>query len=304
MKRTLSLLLLPSLLLSACSEPESQDKSSDDRLPAEITEEEIPPEKSSPEETSPEESSPEESSPEESSPESAAAGSGIEVLFNGEDLTGWKGNPEHWTVENGVIIGATTAETEVPHNQFLIWQGEPVEDFILTADLRLTSEGNNSGIQYRSQPRPQTGEYSMGGYQCDMHPDSWANGMLYDERGRGILCKRGMKAVITSEGEARQVGELPAEPVFDTAEWNTYRVTARGNHLVHEINDVVTADIHDHQESERELSGLIAFQIHRGAPMKIEIRNVTLERLPKSDLVAPEETPIPEDAPLVHPPKN
>ena len=144
----------------------------------------------------------------------------------------------------------------------------------------------------------------MSGYQCDIHPAVWALGMLYDEKGRGILCKRGMEAVVTPEGKAKVVGELPMEPEFDPSEWNTYTIVAKGNHLVHQVNGVTTAEITDHHESDRDLSGVIAFQIHRGPAMKVEIREVSLKRLPKADLVSPDETPVPADAADVNPPKK
>ena len=34
----------------------------------------------------------------------------MQVLFNGKDLTGWDGNPDLWTVKDGVIHGETTDE--------------------------------------------------------------------------------------------------------------------------------------------------------------------------------------------------
>ncbi len=159
-----------------------------------------------------------------------------EALFNGKDLTGWKGNAANWKVENGTIVGTTTDEAPLPYNQFLIYEGDPVEDFILTADLKLTSDGNNSGIQYRASVRPDLGENVVSGYQCDMHPAIWANGMLYDEKGRGIICKRGQKVVVTEEGKAKVVGSLGEDPEFNTGEWSTYKITARGNHITHEVN--------------------------------------------------------------------
>lgn len=233
------------------------------------------------------------------SPES----NGVETLFNGKDLTGWNGNPDNWKVVDGTIVGTTTEEAPLEYNQFLIYEGNPVEDFELTAELKLTSNGNNSGIQYRAQLRPDLGDYVVSGYQCDMHPFVWANGMLYDEKGRGILCKRGMKAVITPEGQALITGDLGEEPEFNTNEWSTYKITARGNYLVHEVNGVQTIEAFDHDLDERDLSGVIAFQIHKGPAMKVEIRNITLKRLSKVEPTAPEATPIPEGAKPVNPPK-
>ena len=89
-------------------------------------------------------------------------------IFNGKDLTGWDGNPELWSVENGAITGRTTGPDHLDFNQFLIWQGGEVDNFELKAMVRAT--GNNSGIQYRSKELPEVGKWSVGGYQCDVHP--------------------------------------------------------------------------------------------------------------------------------------
>ena len=106
-------------------------------------------------------------------------------LFNGKDLSGWDGNPELWSVKDGVIIGITKADEPLPYNQFLIWRGGKVKNFELRATIR--QSGNNSGIQYRSKELSEVGKWSVGGYQCDIHPTSINNAMVYDERGRGII---------------------------------------------------------------------------------------------------------------------
>ena len=71
-----------------------------------------------------------------------------ESLFNGKDLTGWKGLPQFWSVKDGIIVGETTAENPTKGNTFLVWQGGEVADFEITAEVRF--KGNNSGLQYRS----------------------------------------------------------------------------------------------------------------------------------------------------------
>ena len=45
---------------------------------------------------------------------------GFRKLFNGRDLTGWAGRPEHWSVRDGAITGVTPAETPAQGNNFLI----------------------------------------------------------------------------------------------------------------------------------------------------------------------------------------
>jgi hypothetical protein len=212
-------------------------------------------------------------------------------LFNGKDLTGWEGNPKSWSVQDGAIVGVTTNEEPLPYNQFLIWRGGKVKNFELTAKIR--QSGNNSGIQYRSKEL--SDPWSIGGYQCDVHPEVRNNAMLYDERGRGIVCLNGQTVIIDKEGQKWLVKE--SEPVkVNVAEWNEYTVIARGNHLVHKVNGQVTADITDHQEAERELEGLLAIQIHRGPAMKVEVKDIVLRELPDGEVVTLEQSPIPASA--------
>ena len=86
-------------------------------------------------------------------------------LFNGTDLTGWRGDLEIWSVEDGSITGSTNSKTRLEHNTFLVWQGGKVKDFILELEYRIYA--GNSGIQYRSHlddPK----RWIVGGYQADL----------------------------------------------------------------------------------------------------------------------------------------
>ena len=120
-------------------------------------------------------------------------------IFNGKDLTGWDGNPESWSVEDGCITGKATKEATLKYNQFLIWRGGELKNFELTAKIKVT--GNNSGIQYRSKELPANGKWSVGGYQCDIHPATPNNAMVYEERGRGIIAQNGLSVVIDPSGK-------------------------------------------------------------------------------------------------------
>lgn len=214
-------------------------------------------------------------------------------LFNGKDLTDWEGNPESWSVQDGAITGTTTDEKRLPYNQFLIWRGGTVKNFELTAKIRQT--GNNSGIQYRSKELKDVGPWSVGGYQCDVHPQTANNAMLYDERGRAIVAQNGQTVIIDRDGQKWVVKET--EPVqADVSEWNEYTVIARGNHLIHKLNGKVTCDVIDHQESQRELEGILAIQIHQGPAMKVQVKDIVLKVLPEGGVLTTEQAPVPADA--------
>ena len=67
---------------------------------------------------------------------------GFQPLFNGQDLSGWDGEPGLWKVVDGVIVG--TSEVGKPKtNSFLIWNGK-AKDFELRATVKVVGD-NNSG---------------------------------------------------------------------------------------------------------------------------------------------------------------
>lgn len=120
-------------------------------------------------------------------------------LFNGKDLTGWKGL-DFWSVKDGTITGQTTAEHPTKGNTFLVWEGE-VADFELTFQYKIV--GGNSGVQYRSKLVDAKG-FVIAGYQGDFEAGKTYSGILYEEKGRGILAKRGEKVVVKEGADAKK----------------------------------------------------------------------------------------------------
>jgi len=214
-------------------------------------------------------------------------------LFNGKDLTGWDGNPELWSVEDGCITGKTKGPEHLTYNQFLIWRGGVVKNFELRAKIRVSA--SNTGIQYRSREFPEAGKWSVGGYQCDIHPSAPNNGMVYGEKWGGILVQNGQSVVIDPEGQKWLVGEHTPVSV-DTAEWHDYTIMAEGNHLVHKIDGQVTIDLLDFGAQTQLLEGLIAFQLHRGPAMILQVKDVMLKELPEGGVVAFDKATIPASA--------
>lgn len=207
-------------------------------------------------------------------------------IFNGKDLTGWNGDPTFWSVKDGVITGQSRAESPVEVNTFLIWENE-VSDFEFTAEFKLTGETSNSGVQYRSKVvEPEN--WIVGGYQADMDYINRYTGMLYEERGRGIIIRPGIRAQInpghtTKKPQLTSLGEgTPAETLksaIHSGKWTQLRIVAKGNHLQHFVNGVLTAEGLDTDPDHASASGALALQLHRGPPMTVQFRNVTLKPL-------------------------
>jgi hypothetical protein len=199
------------------------------------------------------------------------------ILFNSRDLTGWDGNPKFWSVRDGAITGETTAANPTSGNTFIIWRQGTVGDFELRLLYRL--KGGNSGVQYRSKD---IGNWVMGGYQADIEAGTNYTGILYEERGRGILAERGQKVVVAPDGQKKVESFAKAETIeaaIKHDDWNEYVIRAEGNHIIQKINGKVTVDFTDEQVDKRAASGLLGFQVHAGPPMTVQFKDITLKRL-------------------------
>ena len=235
---------------------------------------------------------------------SPAQENGFTTIFDGKTLEGWDGHPDFWSVEDGAITAQTSKENPLESNTFIIWREGELADFELKIEYRIFS--GNSGIQYRSFQVPQGFIYAqpdeygyravenaqevegqkwvIGGYQADLDfSNEWA-GITYGEKFRNILAKRGEKVVIGEDGEREVVGsvgdskELQSE--IKKQDWNEYHIIAKGNLLVQKINDVVMSELTDNDKIAR-ARGLLALQLHTGAPMKVQFRNIRVKHLSK-----------------------
>jgi len=212
------------------------------------------------------------------------------VLFNGVDLQGWHGDPSYWTVEEGCLVGRSTAEHPLPRSIYLFSEAE-AGDFELSFEYRIV--GGNSGIQYRSQ-RLADGE--VAGYQADIEDGDSYSGILYESAGRAIVANRGERLHFLADGT-----RIAGTPLGDTAalqqevhkqQWNRYRVVAKGARLVHEINGVRMIDVLDQDAAHARNRGVFALQLHQGPPMEVRYRGLHLRHLAAEDNAGLEPFPL------------
>ncbi len=200
-------------------------------------------------------------------------------LFDGTSLTGWEGADGLWSVEDGAITGETKADAPLKANSFLIWRGGTVTDFTIEFDYAIHSDWANSGLQYRSADK---GNFVVAGYQADIESGTKYSGINYGEKtNRGILAARGQRAWL-SDGKEKKKEEKFADGaalqanVKGKGEWNHYKITAKGRTMTHEINGVLMSETIDESEKDFVATGIIAFQLHVGKPMKIQFKNIIL----------------------------
>lgn len=199
-------------------------------------------------------------------------------IFNGENLDGWSGDPALWRVEDGAIIGETKADKTLEHNTFLVWEGDKPADFDLKFRYKLESEWVNSGVQFRSERFEGN---RVRGYQADISREDWITGICYEEGGRGILARRGQSVVIGADGKMETTTFADENALKDyiyTDDWNEYEIHVRGNKFYSRINGHKMHEITDNAPEARR-SGVIAFQLHVGPPMKIRITDIMIKRV-------------------------
>lgn len=213
-------------------------------------------------------------------------GSGFVSMFNGHDLTGWEGVPELWSVRDGAIVGQTTKENPAKENSFLVWTNGQPSDFEMRCQFKIMANNNvgfaNSGVQYRSKV-VKPSYFVVAGYQADMEASTNYTGGLYEEKGRGILAKRGEIVIIHPDGSKEVTGHLgdfmELENDIRKGDWNEYVIIAKGNHLQQFINGKEMIDVTDNQADKAAYSGIIALQLHAGPAMTVEFKDLRIKEL-------------------------
>jgi predicted dehydrogenase len=177
-------------------------------------------------------------------------------LFNGHDLSNWIiDTREAWSVRDDMIIGRHDG---LKYNDFLRTR-EEFDDFELSLQFRLTANEGNSGIQFRSEPVPNSHEVL--GYQADIGQQYW--GCLYDESRR--------KKVLAGPPEGALDG-------VDKTGWNEYVVRAQGNFISLYLNGIRTVHYIESEPNIRR-RGFIALQVHSGPKIEVAFKDIRIREL-------------------------
>lgn len=163
-------------------------------------------------------------------------------LFNGKDLTGWKqlNGKAKYTVQNDEIAGTTVFGEP---NSFLVTEKD-YGDFVMDFEYKVDST-INSGVQFRSESKPDYKNGRVHGYQFEIDPSKrgWTGG-IYDEARRDWLYTMDLNSA--------------AKTAFKQGQWNKARIECTGNHLRTWVNGVPTAYVIDDMTPK----GFIALQVH------------------------------------------
>jgi hypothetical protein len=143
-------------------------------------------------------------------------------LFNGKDLTGWRGynkpdaSETSWHVEDGLLTVPATGQGDTKGRRDLITDAT-YEQFDLRWEWKI-SQGGNSGVKYfvvEDRPDAIGHEYQM--IDDERHPDA----------------KIGPHRQTAAFYDVFPAHDRPMKPA---GEWNTSEVIVRGKHVEHWLN--------------------------------------------------------------------
>lgn len=204
----------------------------------------------------------------------------FQQLFDGKSLTGWKAlDMSYWSVRDSAITGESTPDNPCTSNQFLVWQGGDVSDFELKLKFRVTGNGCNSGVQFRSQMKPNG---LAVGYQADIYQSGPYLGGVCDElhsrNGPELLTANGSRTVIDESGK-RSATPLDGKATMKPqGEWNDYHITAKGQHIILRINGEVCSELIDKEKGHYDLKGILGLQLRSGKPMTVQFKDIYLKQ--------------------------
>ena len=186
-------------------------------------------------------------------------------LFDGKSLNGWRlvNGTASYEVIDGAIVGTTKDGTP---NSFLATD-QTYGDFVLEFEAKQTVGPTNSGVQFRSQSKPEVMQGRVHGPQMDLDPSErqWTGG-LYDEAMSGWWYP----------------GTLNPQPgLYKFNEWNQIRIEAIGPSMRTWVNGQLSAYVLDATYKD----GFIALQVHSidkpdEAGRKIHWRNLRVKKHP------------------------
>ena len=190
---------------------------------------------------------------------------GLDSIFNGKDLKGWKVLPGHKSRFSVTKKG----ELNIKDGNGDIQTEAEWDDFVLQLDVFSNGPHLNSGVFFRCLP----GQF-WSGYEAQIR-NEWKG----DDRTKAVDYGTGG---IYNRQPARKV-------VSSDYEWFTMTVVANGKHLAAWVNGYQTADFTDNRPADKSArkgckvdKGPISLQGHDKST-DISFRNIRIAALPKQD---------------------
>ena len=185
---------------------------------------------------------------------------GFQSLFDGKSMDQWEGNAAWFRVEDNAIVAGSLKE-KIPHNEFLCSK-KRYENFELRLEVKLRGEGQNAGVQFRTERIPNHTEVS--GYQADV-------GFAFKRPVWGALYDESRRKKMLAEGPADDVPKWVKD-----GDWNELFISAKGSKIQIWLNGHLSTD-YTEEDATIARDGIIGLQIHSGPPTEALYRNIRIK---------------------------
>lgn len=209
---------------------------------------------------------------------------GLQPIFNGQDLTGWKefpGQKSKFTAENG--------ELHIKNGKGDLQTVEQWDDFVLQLECKTNGKHLNSGVFFRCIPD----KYQQG-YEAQIHNDFTLDPPKdytvdeYDPETNKPTGKTKVKSAARDFGTGAIYRRVPArKAVANDNEWFTMTVVAEGRHFAVWVNGIQVTDWTDNRPLNENArngcrleKGPISLQGH-DPTTDLSFRNIRIAPLPK-----------------------
>jgi len=187
------------------------------------------------------------------------------VLFNGKDLTGWKGNDKHWSVQDGAIVGRNTAENAPKASTYLL-SNKKYRAFRLVFEGKLVTSEMHSGMAIWGTPVEKEGDpHSYLGHLV-MFPSGWGFWDLYRRN-----------SIYKDDGRAKAAGRQH--------DWNQMEILAQPPRIRFAVNGQLVADWTD-PKPELCGEGSLGLQLHSNkVPQEVQFRGLIIAENPEDKMI-------------------
>ncbi len=181
------------------------------------------------------------------------------TLFDGKTLTGWRGNPDWWSVVGGAIVGKSNEK--VPTS--FLYTDDSYSDFRLTLSSRMVTSENHAGVCFWGEIATQNDNkwYTHGPLVIFPNPSMWDY----------------------NAGQGLRVYKTTAEKVTSQHDWVQVEILAQGNRVRTAFNGVQVMEWREPDPSRIKV-GPIGIQLHALAdPQEVAYKDIVIETFPKED---------------------
>ena len=187
------------------------------------------------------------------------------ALFNGKDLTGWDGNMQYWSVQDGAVVGKNSAES-APKASTYLHTTKKFSAFRLIFEGKLVTSEMHSGVALWGQPVEKEGDpHSYLGHLV-MFPSAWGFWDLYRRNG-----------IYQDDGRAKAAGKQH--------DWNQMEILAQPPRIRLVVNGQLVADWTD-PKPELCGEGPLGLQLHSNkVAQEVQFRGLILAENPQDQLL-------------------